>query len=115
MAGIREFRIVEATQVLRSVHWRSHRLRLASADRIVKVTNEVMNLENNARIDVLAALILSMGFTGCASVAPSHDDVRDRSHDYQSHRDIGAPPGSGDNPDAGVGVIVGLLQFLFHN
>jgi hypothetical protein len=62
---------------------------------------------------VIALAALSLG--GCASLSPPPNNASvDHYHDYVGHRDIGAPPGSPYNPDAGAGVIASLLQYLVH-
>jgi hypothetical protein len=49
---------------------------------------------------------------GCASVKPPPG--RDAYNDYVPHKDIGARPGSPDNPDTGWNsLIVALLQAAF--
>ena len=63
----------------------------------------------------LAPALAALALTGCASLSHPPDDYDVvHNHDFVPHRDIGALPGSPENPDAGAGIIAGLLQLLVH-
>jgi hypothetical protein len=75
---------------------------------------ELMALQIRA-LKMVAIAVAVLSLAGCASVSnPSDSYEVDHSHDYIPHRDIGAQPGSPENPDAGAGTIVSLLRSLVH-
>ena len=63
----------------------------------------------------VALVLAALSLAGCASLSHPPDDYDvTHFHDYVPHREIGARPGSPENPDQGAGLLAGLLQFLVH-